>query len=70
MKSKQTELKSTSDSHNPFRKKIRKPSLLPTTRELRKSPKLRRIIHQPDVLQEFLSADTIKDFNHLEEKRF
>ena len=40
-----------------------------TTTELRKFPKLRRI-YQPDELQDFLSADTIKDFNHLEEEKF
>ena len=31
-----------------IQKKIRKPSLLPTTRELRKPPKLRGIIYQPN----------------------
>ena len=68
-KAKQTELRFTSNSYNPFRK-IRKQSLLPTTTELRKPPKLRRFIHQPDELQDFLSADTIKDFNHLEKEKF
>ena len=69
---KQTELRFTSNSYNPFRKKKKrkKTVFLLTTTELRKSPKLQRIIHQPDELQDFISADTIKDFNHLEEEKF
>ena len=53
-----------------IQKNIRKPSLLPTTTELRKPPKLWWIIHQPDELKDFLSADTIQDFNRLEEIKF
>ena len=67
---KQTELEFISNSNNPFRKKIKKPSLLASTTELRKPRKLRWIIHQPNELQDFLSTDTIKDFNHLEEENF
>ena len=43
---------------------------MPTTTELRKLPKLQQIINKPDELQDFLSADMIKDFNHLEEEKF
>ena len=53
-----------------FQHSILKPALLPTTTELRKPQILRWIIHRPDELQDFLSADTIKDFNHLEEEKF
>ena len=61
----------TSNSNNPFRKKLEnQPSILPTTTELRKSRKLRRIIHQPNELHDFISADTIKDFSHLLEEKF
>ena len=52
-----------------IQKKIRKLSLLLTTTELRKPQKCQQIIHQPDELQDFLTADTIKDFNHLEEEK-
>ena len=31
---------------------------------------LLQIIHQPDEYQDFLSTNTIKDFNHLGEERF
>ena len=37
---------------------------------LRKPSKHRRIIHQPNELQDFLLADTMKDSNHLEEEKF
>ena len=50
--------------------KNKKASLLPTTTELRKPRKLWWIIHQPDELQDFISIDMIKDFNHLEEEKF
>ena len=53
-----------------IQEKIRKLSLLATKTELRKPRKLRWIIHRLDELQDFLSADTIKDFNHLEEEKF
>ena len=51
-------------------KKMRTPPLLLTTTELRKPLKLKWIIHQPDELKDFLSADSIKEFNHLKERRF
>ena len=39
-----------------------------TLTKLRKPLKHQWIIHQPNELQDFLSADMIKDFNHLEVK--
>ena len=59
-KVKQTELEITSDFYNKFRKKLRKPSHLLTTTELRNSDGL---FINPDELQDFLLADTIKDFS-------
>ena len=51
--------------------KIRKLSFFAdNNRIFEKPPKLRRTIHQPDELQDFLSADTRKDLNHLEEEKF
>ena len=53
-----------------YSEKVRKPSLLLTSTELRKPLKLQWIIHQPDKLQDFLLTDMRKDFNHLEEEMF
>ena len=46
-----------------YSEKIIKPSLLPTQKDFRKTPKQRRI--EKDELQDFLSTDTIADFTQL-----
>ena len=53
-----------------IQKKKKENRLLPTTTELKKPRKLQWIIHRPDELQDFISADTIRDFNHLEGEKF
>ena len=68
-KAKQTQLGFTSNSYDPFRKNKKTVSFADNNR-LRKSRKFQWIIHQPDELQDFISADTRKDFNHLEEEKF
>ena len=54
----------TFNSYNQFR------TFANSNRILKNPPKIRPIIHQPDKLQDFLSADTIKDFNHFKEEKF
>ena len=54
---------------NPFRKNKKTISFTDYNR-IKKASENLRDFHQPEELQDFLSVDTIKDFNHLEEESF
>ena len=64
-KAKQIELGFTSNSYNPFRKKEKKTVSFADYNRIKKASET-----PTDELQDFLSADTIKDFNYLEEEKF
>ena len=65
---KETELGFTFNSYSPLRKQNKRTVSFADSIRIKKASETPT--HQPDELQDFLSADTINDFSHLEEEKF